>query len=391
MAENNVQQKKKFSELTLEDKEYETMDMIHTFSKDIIPQIDKAIGGKRPPLLKAPFLDLLVESYFSIQAFCVLVKEGLISSSAAILRVMLEQVSIIKILSENPLARKSFEGLKLLKYRYKGSDLKNREIILNSVKKLTNKKRINQFFDYGWYKFANCKDASFKSICEVAGTSKVYEMVDIFLNQFSHGQQSIFQFRRAKPGLDMLFISSMIDHLFQLFTLLVGSTVKEFGEVVVPKEMIQSFDLIRSLIFDIKTRISESRLKTLILSKKEINYSIASFKEVAFNSADFLDLAKDHRILYFQTQAYIRAARCAIIISVLNNNKDYTVEDFKDLKLANLIGKYQLPFSSYNQTDVLPLESLLKMIDSIDDDFTFAGHPLEYDFTYSINTLLSLL
>ena len=360
-------------------------------TKDIIPQIDKAIGGKRPPLLKAPFLDLLVESYFSIQSFCVLTKEGLISSAAAILRIALEQISIIKLLVKYPLARKSFEGLKYMKYRYKASDSINKETYLRSIKKLTNEKRINQFFDYGWYKYANCKDPSFKSICNAAGTSHVYEMVDTFLNQFSHGQQSIFQFRRAKPHLDMLFISSMLDHLFQLFTFLVGSTVKEFSEEVVTKEMSELFSLIRSLIFDIKTRVAESRLKTQVLERKEINYDIKTFKEVAFNSTEFLDLAKDHRVLYFHTQAYIRAARCTILLSIIKNNKDYAIEDFNDFKLLNLIGKYTFPILAYEKQDVLPMKPLFKIIDSIDDNFTFDKHPQEYGFVYSINTLLSLL
>ena len=119
----------KYSEITLEDKNWETLDLIHNFSKSVTKDFDEVFKKEKPLSIETPFIDLQVESYFSIQAFCVLMKEGLVSSACAILRIIIEQASIVSLLTKHEKARDLFYKIRQEKIKYRLATAEERKEI----------------------------------------------------------------------------------------------------------------------------------------------------------------------------------------------------------------------------------------------------------------------
>lgn len=383
----------KFSEISLEDKERESLNLILEFSRNVIADIDKQYRAQKPKFEEIPFIDLMVESYFSIQSFCVLIKEGLISSASAILRIILEQVSIVFLLSKNQNAKKAFEEIKLEKQKYYSSDDAGKAIIEDDLLQNKNikKHKIKQYFDYGWYKEAGCKGMNLKSICEAANTSAVYEMVDVLLNEFVHGQRSIFQFHRQNNGVDKWFITSLHLYLLQLFFALISATVHEYGESVFSKENHDSITMLQALHFDIRSRMSERKLIDDLKKDDLSSYNSEHFLELIYQTLVMLDKAKDTREKYLLSQAYIRLVKQVITLDVYIKNRSKKAYDIDPINIRKLLENYQPDLSKYQSNFVISLDRLIEMLDIVDDDWGLGDNDIDYAFTHCITDLLEVL
>lgn len=383
----------KFSEISLEDKERESLNLILDFSRNVIADIDKQYKSEKPKFEEIPYIDLMVESYFSIQSFCVLIKEGLISSASAILRIVLEQVSIVFLLSRNETAKKAFEEIKIEKQKYYSSDDAGKAIIEADLLQNKNIKshKIKQYFDYGWYKEAGCKGMNLKSICEAANTSAVYDMVDVLLNEFAHGQRSIFQFHRQNNGVDKWFITSLHLYLLQLFFALVSATVHEYGESVFSKENHNLITMTQALHFDIRSRMSERKLIDDLKKDDLSSYNTEHFLELIYQTMLLLDKAKDTREKYLLSQAYIRLVKQVITLDVYVKNRSKKPYDIDPINIGKLFEDYKPDLSGYHSNFVIPLDRLVEMLDMVDDDWGLGDNDIDYAFTHCVTNLLEVL
>lgn len=383
----------KFSEISLEDKEHESLNLILEFSRNVIADIDKQYKAAKPKFEEIPYIDLMVESYFSIQSFCVLVKEGLISSASAILRIVLEQVSIVSLLSKNENAKRTFEEIKLEKQKYYSSDASGKVIIEADLLQTKNikKHKIKQYFDYGWYKEAGCKEMNLKSICEAANTSAVYDMVDVLLNEFAHGQRSIFQFHRQNNGVDKWFITSLHLYLLQLFFVLISATVHEYGESVFSKENHDSIDMIQALHFDIRSRMSERKLVDDLKKDDLSAYNTEHYLELIYQTMLMLDKVKDTREKYLLSQAYVRLVKQVITLDVYIKHRSKKAYDIDPINIKKLFEEYQPDLSGYHSNFVISLDRLVEMLDIVDDDWGLGDNDIDYAFTHCVTDLLEVL
>ena len=384
----------KFSDITLEDKKHEALELIHSFSKNIIASIDTKLKEKNVKTIEAPYVDLMVESYFSIQAFCVLMKEGLISSATAIVRIILEQVSICYLLSKNKTAKEEFIRIKQEQNKYYLANDSEKEAIEKHICSVNgiNEHKIKQYFDYGWYKSAGCKTMNLKSICEASHTKHIYDMVDVVINGFVHGQRSIYQFHRLNNGLDFRFLNNLFRYLFDLFFFLVSATVEEYGENVIGDGNKKIYSMVKALYMDIKARQAEEDLLNRIKSKEKLDDDLNQYYELICNVLFMLDKASDKREKYLLSQAYVRLNRQVISISVLKAvNKSDCCDVIEPLTLVSLFERYKSVFDEYHANLVIPLPKLLEMIDIIDDDWGLGENDIDYAFTFSINSLLEAI
>ena len=383
----------KFSDITLEDKKHEALELIHSFSKNIIASIDTKLQEKNVKAIEAPYVDLMVESYFSIQAFCVLMKEGLVSSATAIIRIILEQVSICYLLSKNKTAKEEFIRIKQEQNRYYLASDSEKETIKNQICSNNDIKehKLKQYFDYGWYKIAGCKAMNLKSICEASHTKHIYDMVDVVINGFVHGQRSIYQFRRQNNGLDYRFLNNLYRYLFDLFFFLVSATVAEYDENAIGDDNKKIYSMVKALYMDIKARQAEEDLLNRIKSKERISDDLNQYYELIYNILFMLGKADDKREKYLLSQAYIRLSKQVIVISILMAVNKTDSYDIDTLETVPLYVKYKDIFDKYNANLVIPLPKLLEMIDIADDDWGLGEHDIDYAFTFSINTLLETI
>lgn len=94
--------------------------------------------------------NLFADAYLSVSAFCKLIFDHSWSQAATILRMTIEQVSALYILSEYPTSRDKF--VKLFnehgRYLHLDDESKKNYIKDNAI----SKNRVNDYFDYSWIK-----------------------------------------------------------------------------------------------------------------------------------------------------------------------------------------------------------------------------------------------
>ena len=379
----------KYSEITLKEKENELLELVFHFSKNIIPDIDNVLKNGRIQRKEAPYIDLIADSFFSIQSYCILSKEGLISSSFAIFRIILEQVATAFLLSKNAVAKESFINIKMRQNEYWLANKEDRKTILNKICSENNipknEMKLKKYFDYGWGKSIGCNTMNLESICKAAGIGYIYKMVDVVINGFSHGSRSIFQFQRN--NVDKELIRTIRQYTFRLFFFLVSAMVTEFGKDCLSELNQKSYSMAKALFWDIQSRLDEQFICGT-MDKGDIESIIVDkYIEQAYNVLCFLDKAMDERERYLLSQAFIRTIRLVVVLSTVKK-WNLNVALIKDFNLTNL-------FNSFNLWDKIELKSrffelpvLLKMIDSANDDWGLVGSEIDYAFTNSIVSLL---
>ena len=382
----------KFSEISLPEKINDARNLIYEYSKSIIADIDKILKERKPHSDEAPYYDLIAESFFSIQSFCLLVKRGLISSACAILRIILEQVSISYLLSTNPDAKTRFLQIKkdMIPYLVADKEDKNKEEFqIRQKYSLSDKLNIHNFFDYGFCVTLGCKSMNLKSICEKADTSKIYDMTTEFLHGFAHGQTSIHQFYRRRNGVDRIFINDLHLDLFQLFYKLLETVTTEFGECVVSKENNERFNMIECLVFDIRTRLAEDIFYQSISKNDLSEFNVNDLNKIFVATSHLLNFHEDQREKYLLSQSYMRLAKLIIANALIKSSDELLVEKSKVLSMTELFKKYK-PLE-IKEEYLIDFNRLLEMMDVVNDDWSFNDDDIDYNVAYSINNLIGTL
>lgn len=381
----------KFSEIRLSEKINDARNLIYEYSKSIIADIDKILKERKPHSDETPYYDLIAESFFSIQSFCLLVKEGLISSACAILRIILEQASISYLLSKNPDAKTRFLQIKkdMIPYLVANKEDKSKEESQIRQKYSLNRLNIHNFFDYGFCVTLGCKSMNLKSICEKANTSKIYDMTTEFLHGFAHGQRSIHQFYRRRNGIDRIFINHLHLYLFQLFYKLLETVTTEFGECVVSKENNERFNMIECLVFDIRTRLSEDIFYQSIYKNDLNEHNVNDLYKIFVAVSRLLNFHKDQREKYLFSQSYMRLAKLIIANVLIKSSDELLVEKSNVLSMTELFKKYK-PLE-IKEKHLIDFYRLLEMMDAVNDDWSFNDDDIDYKVAYSINILIKTL
>lgn len=379
----------KFSELSLDDRINETRNLILDFSRKIISGIDKKIKERNPKSKEAPYYDLIAESFFSIQSFCVLINEGLVSSASAIERIILEQVSISYLLSKNEGAKKMFFEIKQDMIPYLVADKKDKKIEEEKIRTKYDLGKVNiqTFFDYGWIKTLGAKSIDLKSVCEKAGTTKIYEVTKEFLHSFAHGQRSIHQFYRRRNGVDRIFIRDLHCYMFELFYKLLDTITTEFGDDVITKENDETFTMIEAAVFDIRSRLSEELFFYRLADNNLSDFNPSDFYEMVFAIASILNITFENRRRLLLSQSYMRLAKIAIASAIIKGEKELLVEKNKALSMKELFKKYN-PKLSEEFKNLINLDRLLEIMDVVDDDWSFNDDEIDFHVAYCINMLI---
>ena len=382
----------KYSEISIQEKINDTRGLIFDYSKSIIADIDKIIRERKPHSNEAPYYDLIVESFFSIQSFCLLVKEGLISSACAILRIILEQVSISYLLSKNSNAKARFLEIKedMIPYLVAdGESKKTEDKKIREKYNLRDKLNINNFFDYGWCTTLGCKSMNLQSICEKAETLQVYDMTTEFLHGFAHGQRSIHQFYRRRNGVDKIFIDDLHLDLFQLFYKLLEAVTTEFGDGVISKENSDRFNMIECLVFDIRTRLAEDIFYQSIDKGDLSKFNVNELYEIFAAVSHLLNLHEDQREKYLLSQSYMRLAKLIIAAVFIKSKDELLVEKSMVLSMTELFKKYKPQAANYNY--LVKIDKLLEMMDKTNDNWSFNDDEIDYMVAQTINILIGVL
>ena len=153
--------------------------------------------------------------------------EGLISNASAILRILIEQVSSIVVVSKNPDVMSNFIAFYNKKKNYYGSEgvehIKYRNQLIKECGH-SSEYDIKNYLDYGWIRILH-KDKTQRSSTIIIKEAHLEEMIfDIneHLNAFAHGKRSIFDYANKKDLVDK-HISRIIMAAGKMFLLLCHS------------------------------------------------------------------------------------------------------------------------------------------------------------------------
>lgn len=187
-----------------------------------------------------PIYNLFAEAFLSLKGFAILINEKCWTQAGAILRIVLEQVSTLCLLSQNKTLIDSYLYLHDEKRKYWVLSNKDKE---NYLKELKNKEqelknhKINKYFDYSWYKDEEGKYSK-EIIIKAARLDELIKDVDNWYNKFAHGQISIFEFNNNNWEIMRRMGNRMTSSSFKLFDFLLYSFWNFFG-----KEKIESVNL----------------------------------------------------------------------------------------------------------------------------------------------------
>lgn len=373
------------------------LEIIFELSKQAIPIIDSKIKKQKPLPLEYDFLDLFAESFFSIQSFCILMQEGLVSAAAAIVRIALEQISIISILSAYPKAKDAFFSVKKERNEYYTSDKNYQSDFKQKIneEKSVDTRKIKQYFDYGWCDMPNGKKAtSLKEICLIAETSEIYEMVDDFINSFSHGQLSIYRFRRISKDLSDAFVNSLFYCAGVLFFKLLGVFSRECDSKALFTEGNKAkHDLAYSVFAKLSAETNKSAV--VAFAKEGTNKKGTNVKrlyQIIVKLVGMLDETSSLAEKYFLSQSYIMFSRQLIIVILkkLFTERFLFCDNFSLKNYADYFKNTTIE-KEYGQTAALNIKDLFATIDSIDDRWVISNEEIDYYFTFSLNSLLTIL
>lgn len=210
------------------------------YSSYIPARVDKASKEIMVSPAYFNYVTMMVESFFTVMSISVLIREALISNAIALVRILLEQVSTVCVLTNNEKAMSFYLRIKGLRDRYC-----NNEITIDDINKEFNtnidKDSISRFFDYGWTLSFGPKGWGSEKIIREAKFKKVLKD-KWYLNLFAHGQLSWFQIKRAgnNEAVDgYLFRAMYITGV--LFFHLRNSVLKFFGEEIENNELYKIF------------------------------------------------------------------------------------------------------------------------------------------------------
>lgn len=139
------------------------------------------------------FYNLIADSYLTLFSYCNLMFENAWSQAFALLRMGIEQISAIFLLTTIPDALREYLNLHTLKVKYiRIKSDEERKVFLKEHNIKRN--RVNDYFDYGWVsKFTSDGTYGRNQMIQLARLDEFLVDIDQTLNAFSHGSLSVFQ------------------------------------------------------------------------------------------------------------------------------------------------------------------------------------------------------
>lgn len=382
------------SKMTVKDKQGELLNIINSFTGRLIEIIDDKLKSTRPDIIEYEYIDLLVEAFFSIKSFCVLMKEGLISSASAITRNAIEQSAIVFLVSNNEKTKESFLRIKKERNAYYTSDEVFKKQYEDNVKKEYGLKqiKIKQFFDYGWYVKDGKPTMKLKPICVAADFSEAYDLVESVINGFAHGQISVFRLSRRNDGTDASFVDRLFEIIGRVFFRVVGILYRDFGDGYFNESDTKTIDMIYAISSDLTSRLFEKdvldsinggafKTKSIIKNSKSLNRLL-----LKYNSTN------DIREKYLLSQAYIRYYKqivAAIVCSIYKSTNDSKIES---ITIRRIIERHPLDkslLSAYDSEAPINLNCLIDFLDSRNEHWLISAD--ENIFLACAQALLNLL
>ncbi len=170
----------------------EMLHLINIGSKDMPNHVFHYYEEQGISREQKPFYNLIADSFLTLRAFCVLMKESLWSQASAVLRMGIEQVSAVYVLAYQEGALAQFTDLMKEKTKFYNMQKVEQDTY---AKEHRIKGRINEYFDYSWCKqFTPDNTYGRKQLMVLAHLEEFDADIENTLNAFTHGSISIFQF-----------------------------------------------------------------------------------------------------------------------------------------------------------------------------------------------------
>ena len=139
------------------------------------------------------FYNLIADAYLTLFSYCKLMFENAWSQAFALLRMGLEQIAAIFIITSTKGALDEYIKLYDLKVQYINleSDADRRSFLTSHG---ISRNKINDYFDYAWVaSFTSDGKYGRKQMIELARLEEFLVDIEQSLNAFSHGSMSVFQ------------------------------------------------------------------------------------------------------------------------------------------------------------------------------------------------------
>ena len=270
---------------------YTMLDLMGKYSFGKPGQIEKVCKERNISNKYFHFTTLVVESFFSVYSFYLLVKEALFSNASGVLRTLIEQITAVYVLANNENALERYLEIKDLAAKYENKEISIKDINEKYNLKIT-ERNIELFFDYGWSSSFGSTNWGRDKIIKESGLEEVLE--DFwYLNKFAHGQMSWYQLLRvnSKDVLDH-HIARTIMICGKLFNYLCFATVKYFGENVESDESYVMFAKIKTLYLNINTYA----VRRMVVEQFKNKEDIRSFMEQYIRSTkSSLSMLLEHK------------------------------------------------------------------------------------------------
>lgn len=138
------------------------------------------------------FYNLIADSFLTMFSYCKLVFENAWSQAFTVLRMGLEQVAAICLLTHTPGALEKYIDLHKLKVRFINIESENDKKAFLKEHNISNK--YNDYFDYYWVSdFTSDGKYGRNQLIKLARLEEFLTDIEQSLNAFSHGSMSVFQ------------------------------------------------------------------------------------------------------------------------------------------------------------------------------------------------------
>lgn len=140
------------------------------------------------------FYNLIADSFLTLYSFSNLINENCWSQAATVLRMGMEQVAAVSVMTyEKGALEKYLELQKEKSEYYQLSDEKQKSY----KKDCSIKGKLIDYFDYGWIKdFTDDKTYGRDQLLRLARLDEFLADIDQTLNSFAHGSITVFQFSK---------------------------------------------------------------------------------------------------------------------------------------------------------------------------------------------------
>ena len=140
-----------------------------------------------------PFYNLIADTFLTLFAYCKLMRECAWSQAYTLLRMGIEQVAAIFIMSNVTNSLEQYLLLYSKRCEFVNFDTKEKQRQFCDENGIP-KNRVNDYFDYGWVaNFTKDKTYGKKQMIELARLDEFIVDIEETLNAFAHGSISVFQ------------------------------------------------------------------------------------------------------------------------------------------------------------------------------------------------------